>query len=162
MAAELGVAGELAGEQRGLPTNPICLEMAKRSSLPPLSTTSPISPGASADDADADAPHDACRYPPAPEAPAPCANSPSDEPPVLPDDDDELACCSYWHALPPMAMVWTTAPGGRPTCTVAALAAAGEVLADGEEEEAAAAAAAAAACIWRWRRRERERRFWNQ
>jgi hypothetical protein len=82
-------------------TNPICREMAKRSSLPPPLSTSPISPGASGDEA----PHDVWKYPtlPVPGTPAPNANSPSDEPPVLPDDEEELACCSYWHALPPMA-----------------------------------------------------------
>lgn len=138
----------------GLSANPICREMAKRSSLPPPLSTSPISPDASGDEA----PHDAWKYPaPVPGTPGPSANSPSDEPPVLPDDDEELACCSYWQAFPPMAKGNCTAPDGRPM--VVALAA-GELWA--AEEAAAAAAAAAAACIWRWRRRERERRFWNQ
>ena len=94
--------GATEDEATGLSANPICREMAKRSSLPPLST-SPISPDASGDEA----PHDAWKYPaaPVPGTPGPSANSPSDEPPVLPDDEEELACCSYWQtlALPPMA-----------------------------------------------------------
>lgn len=149
------VLGATEDEATGLSANPICREMAKRSSLPPpLSTTSPISPDASGDEA----PHDAWKYPaPVPGTPGPSANSPSDEPPVLPDDEEVLACCSYWQtlALPPMAKGYCTAPDGRPTVGLAT----GELWA---AEEAAAAAAAAAACIWRWRRRERERRFWNQ
>jgi hypothetical protein len=148
------VLGATEGEATGLAANPICREMAKRSSLPPLLlSTSPISPVASGDEA----PHDAWKYPPpVPGTPAPSANRPRDEPPVLPDDDEELACCSYWQAVPPpMAKGYCRAPEGRPP-TVAL--AAGELLA----AEEAAAAAAAAACIWRWRRRERERRFWNQ
>jgi hypothetical protein len=82
-----------------LPTNPICREIAKRSSLPPPSM-SPISPDASDDEA----PHEACRYPTAAalDIPVLCANSPRDDPPVLPDEEDELTCCSYWQALPPI------------------------------------------------------------
>ena len=146
--------GATEDEATGLSANPICREMAKRSSLPPPPlSTSPISPDASGDEA----PHDACKYPASvPGTPGPSANSPSDEPPpVLPDDEEELACCSYWQMLapPPMAKGYCTAPEGRPTVGLAT----GELWAAEE-----AAAAAAAACIWRCRRRERERRFWNQ
>ena len=110
--------GATEDEATGLSANPICREMAKRSSLPPLST-SPISPDASGDEA----PHDACKYPASvPGTPGPSANSPSDEPPpVLPDDEEELACCSYWQMLapPPMAKGYCTAPEGRPTVGLA-------------------------------------------
>ena len=97
--AVLGIAED---EPPVLPANPICLDMANRSSLPPLSMSPIISPDASGDEA----PHEACRYPTALvlDTPTPCANNPSDDPAVLPDEDEELACCSYWQALPPTAM----------------------------------------------------------